>query len=98
MKRKSRVKLIVNPNADLGRAWQAAADLRNEVEYFGGADWAGTVYPSHASELAYQAACDGRYIKAPGPLGDFYRRLMKRKGAKIARVALARSFMLFSGV
>lgn len=59
MKIKSRVKLIVNPNADLGRAWQAAADLRNEVEYFGGADWAGTVYPSHASELAYQAACDG---------------------------------------
>ena len=54
-----RVKLIVNPNADLGRAWQAAADLRPIVDLFGGADWSGTVYPTHASELAYQAACDG---------------------------------------
>jgi diacylglycerol kinase (ATP) len=56
---KHRVKLIVNPNADLGRAWQAAADLRPIVDQFGGADWSGTVYPTHATELAYQAACDG---------------------------------------
>lgn len=54
-----RVKLIVNPNADLGRAWQAASDLRPIVEEFGGADWSGTVYPTHATELAYQAAMDG---------------------------------------
>lgn len=54
-----KVKLIVNPNADLGRAWQAAADLRPVVEEFGGADWSGTVYPNHAAELAYQAALDG---------------------------------------
>lgn len=50
-----RVKLIVNPNADLGRAWIAARDLRPIVEEFGGADWAGTVYPTHAVELARQA-------------------------------------------
>lgn len=53
---KHKVKLIVNPNADLGRAWRWAADLRPVVEEFGGADWSGTVYPTHATELALQAA------------------------------------------
>jgi YegS/Rv2252/BmrU family lipid kinase len=52
-------RLIVNPNADMGRAWRNAADLRPVIEEFGGADWAGTVYPSHATELARQAAEDG---------------------------------------
>jgi YegS/Rv2252/BmrU family lipid kinase len=52
-------KLIVNPNADLGRAWRYAADLRSVVEESGGADWTGTVYPTHAIELARQAAEDG---------------------------------------
>jgi diacylglycerol kinase (ATP) len=54
-----KVKLIVNPNADLGRAWRNAADLRPIVEEFGGADWTGTVYPTHAIELARQAAEEG---------------------------------------
>jgi YegS/Rv2252/BmrU family lipid kinase len=54
-----RVKLIVNPSADLGRAWIAARDLRPIVEEFGGADWAGTVYPTHAVELARQAGEQG---------------------------------------
>ncbi len=53
---KHKVKLIVNPNADLGRAWHKAADLRPVVEEFGGADWTGTAYPTHAIELALQAA------------------------------------------
>jgi YegS/Rv2252/BmrU family lipid kinase len=52
-------KLIINPNADLGRAWRWGSDLRAVVEEFGGADWTGTVYPSHATELARQAAEDG---------------------------------------
>lgn len=52
-------KLIVNPNADLGRAWRLASDLRPIVDQFGGADWSGTVYPTHAGELAYQAALEG---------------------------------------
>jgi YegS/Rv2252/BmrU family lipid kinase len=56
---KHNVKLIVNPNANLGLAWQAASDLRPLVEEFGGADWTGTVYPTHAVELARQAAEDG---------------------------------------
>lgn len=50
-----RTKLIVNPNADLGRAWLTAADLRPIVEQFGGADWSGTVYPTHATQLAREA-------------------------------------------
>jgi YegS/Rv2252/BmrU family lipid kinase len=50
-----KVKIIVNPNADLGRAWRTAADFRPIVEEFGGADWSGTVYPTHAVELARQA-------------------------------------------
>jgi diacylglycerol kinase (ATP) len=54
-----KVKLTVNPNADLGRAWHSAADLRPIVETYGGADWAGTVYPTHAVELARQAAEQG---------------------------------------
>jgi len=50
-----RIKLIVNPNADLGRAWRTASDLRPIVDEFGGGDWSGTVYPTHAIELARQA-------------------------------------------
>jgi YegS/Rv2252/BmrU family lipid kinase len=56
---KNKVKLIINPNADLGRAWRWAADLRPVADEFGGADWTGTVYPTHATELARQAAEDG---------------------------------------
>ena len=54
-----RIKLIVNPNADLGRAWRAASDLRPIVDEYGGADWSGTVYPTHATELARQAGEEG---------------------------------------
>ena len=56
---KHNVKMILNPNADLGRAWRQGADLRPIVEQYGGADWSGTVYPSHAIELARQAAEEG---------------------------------------
>jgi diacylglycerol kinase (ATP) len=56
---KKRIKLITNPNADLGKAWRWVSDLRPIVEEFGGADWTGTVYPTHAMELARQAGEDG---------------------------------------
>src|SRR5512147_1244710 len=56
---KHKVKLIINPNADLGRAWRWASDLRPVAEEFGGADWTGTVYPTHAIELARQAGEQG---------------------------------------
>lgn len=52
-------KLIINPNADVGNAWRRASDLRPVVEAHGGADWTGTVYPTHATELAHQAAEEG---------------------------------------
>ena len=54
-----KVKLILNPMADMGRAWRAANDLRPVVTQYGGAEWSGTVYPTHAAELAKQAALDG---------------------------------------
>lgn len=53
------IKLIINPNADMGNAWRQATDLRPIADQHGGADWAGTVYPTHATELAKQAALDG---------------------------------------
>lgn len=54
-----RYKLIFNPIANLGRAWANAAELRPIAEEFGGADWTGTVYPTHAIELARQAGEQG---------------------------------------
>jgi len=54
-----KVKLIFNPIANLGRAWPVAAALRPLVYELGGADWSGTVYPTHATELARQAAEEG---------------------------------------
>jgi len=54
-----KTKLILNPNADMGNAWRLASDLRPVVDEYGGADWTGTVYPTHAVELARQAALDG---------------------------------------
>lgn len=55
-----KVKLILNPMADMGRAWNIARDLRPIAnEYKGKVDWSGTVYPGHAIELAKQAAEGG---------------------------------------
>lgn len=54
-----KVKLILNPMADMGAAWRAANDLRPIVQGYGNADWSGTVYPTHAAELARQAGLDG---------------------------------------
>lgn len=54
-----KVKLILNPMADMGGAWKVADDLRPVLAEFGSADWSGTVYPTHATELARQAGLDG---------------------------------------
>jgi YegS/Rv2252/BmrU family lipid kinase len=54
-----KAKLILNPMADMGNAWRVADDLRPIVAEYGHADWSGTVYPTHATELARQAALDG---------------------------------------
>ncbi len=54
-----KVKLILNPVADMGNAWRVANDLRPIIAEFGQADWSGTVYPTHATELARQAGEQG---------------------------------------
>lgn len=54
-----KVKLILNPMADMGHSWQVARDLRSIVEEYGNADWSGTVYPTHATELARRAGEEG---------------------------------------
>lgn len=56
---KSKVIFIINPNANMGQAWRQAADLRPIMQEFGGADWAGSVYPTHAIELTQKAVEDG---------------------------------------
>ncbi len=50
-----KVKIILNPMADMGNAWRIARDLRSITEQHGGVDWNGTIYPGHAIELAKQA-------------------------------------------
>lgn len=57
--RKHDIKFIINPNANLGQAWRMAADLRSLMAEHGGADWAGSVYPTHTVELTRQAVEDG---------------------------------------
>ena len=54
-----KVKIILNPMADMGNAWRVARDLRSITERHGGVDWSGTVYPGHAIELAKQAGEQG---------------------------------------
>jgi diacylglycerol kinase (ATP) len=55
-----KVKLILNPMADMGRAWKTANELRPIAQEFKGElTWSGTVYPTHAIELARQAAEEG---------------------------------------
>jgi len=54
-----KIKIILNPMADMGNAWRVARDLRSITEQHGGIDWSGTVYPGHAIELAKQAGEQG---------------------------------------
>ena len=54
-----KIKIVLNPMADMGNAWRVARDLRSITEEHGGVDWSGTVYPGHAIELAKQAGRDG---------------------------------------
>ena len=54
-----KVKVVLNPMADLGNAWKVANDLRPMISEYGNAEWSGTVYPTHASELAQKAGEQG---------------------------------------
>ena len=57
-----RVKLIFNPHADGGRGWKVASSLQAIIERHGGASWTATEFPTHATELASQAAREGYKI------------------------------------
>jgi YegS/Rv2252/BmrU family lipid kinase len=63
--------LIFNPYSDRGRSGQKASDLRALVEKLGGADWRGTEYPGHATEIAAQAA-DYQTVAALGGDGTVH--------------------------
>ncbi len=54
-----KVKLIFNPMSDRGRSGQRASDLRAVIEEHGGAEWVGTEYPNHATDLAAKAGLEG---------------------------------------
>jgi len=54
-----KVKIILNPMADMGNAWRIARDLRSITEQHGNVTWSGTVYPGHAIDLAKQAGEEG---------------------------------------
>jgi YegS/Rv2252/BmrU family lipid kinase len=53
------IRMILNPQADRGRSYQTAGDLRQLSSELGGSDWAGTEFPGHATELALAAAQAG---------------------------------------
>ena len=54
----NKIKLILNPIANHGRSLQQAADLRALLINHN-ADWSGTEYPGHATELTRQAGEQG---------------------------------------
>lgn len=64
-----KVKIILNPMADMGNAWRVARDLRSITVEHGNVDWSGTVYPGHAIELA-KLACEQGYDMVIAMGGD----------------------------
>lgn len=55
----TKAKLILNPQANHGRAYEIAGDLRHLADDLGSAEWVGTDYPGHAAQLAREAALAG---------------------------------------
>jgi YegS/Rv2252/BmrU family lipid kinase len=51
-----KAKFIVNPSADKGRTRLTVADLQPTMKDFDGVDWSETTSPTHATEIAQQAA------------------------------------------
>jgi len=59
MQASRRVKLIFNAHADGGRGWRIASSLQAVIERHGGAEWTATEFPTHATQLALEAARQG---------------------------------------
>ncbi|MBF8281896.1 MAG: DAGKc protein [Anaerolineales bacterium] len=84
--------LIFNPMADRGRSGQQASDLRAMVDEMGGADWQGTEYPAHATEIAAQAALQGYQtivaLGGDGTVHEIVNGLMKIEAAHRPRLGI----------
>ncbi|HUS84286.1 MAG TPA: diacylglycerol kinase family protein [Anaerolineales bacterium] len=59
-----RVKLIFNPRADRGRSSDLETSVQHILDKHDGVEWSTTEYPTHATELAEQAARDGHDVVA----------------------------------
>jgi YegS/Rv2252/BmrU family lipid kinase len=56
---KQKIKLIFNPTADKGHAWEQASKIKQFFEQHIGTTWCTTENPGHATQLAYLAAEEG---------------------------------------
>lgn len=59
-----RTRLIFNPHADRGHAWDIAYSFRAAIDRYGGGDWAATEYPGHATKLAEESVEQGYHVVA----------------------------------
>jgi YegS/Rv2252/BmrU family lipid kinase len=62
MRAQRTVSLVFNPHADGGRGWRTASSLQAVIERMGGAAWHATEFPTHATDLALQAARQGAQV------------------------------------
>ncbi len=86
-----KMKLIFNPHANRGRAWNTAMVLQSIVERSGGGSWAATEYPGHATALAEQACLDGYEVIAAlggdGTVHEVVNGLMRSPAEKRPKLA-----------
>jgi diacylglycerol kinase (ATP) len=89
---RQKIKLIANPSAYMGNAWRWVSDLRPIMEEFGGGDWSGTVYPTHAMELARQCVEEGYdliiAIGGDGTVHEIINGLMEFPGERRPRLGV----------
>lgn len=87
-----KILLVFNPMANHGRSGQTASDLRAMVDELGGADWHGTEYPAHATEVAAQAADKGYEtvvaLGGDGTVHEIVNGLMRIEAARRPRLGI----------